>query len=261
MPKIYWTTREIGMKKNKGKIKVCATCVTGPIHRGRGQPCQDYCRYSTRGSNFVAVVSDGAGSTKYGRIGAKIVCDTLVDILANANFKNIRSAITHAIEVARDKITFHRYNSANNKKGIMAFAATVVGVVCHRGEGLFFHIGDGAALAFTSPDLSQYVASKPENGVFSCETYFYTMDDWKESLRFTPFCQADTVILMSDGLTNFSFSPDFSRIEPNFLLPISNFLKTEPQKARAERALANTLNTARAQKLNPDDKTFLWAKL
>ncbi len=143
----------------------------------------------------------------------------------------------------------------------MAFAATVVGVVCHKGEGLFFHIGDGAALAFTSSDLSSYVASKPENGVFACETYFYTMDDWQESLRFTAFKEAHTVMLMSDGLTNFSFAPDFSRIEPNFLLPINDFLNREKQQVRAVRALTNTLNTTRAKRLNPDDKTFLWARL
>ena len=68
-------------------------------------------------------------------------------------------------------------------------------------------------------------------------------------------------MLMSDGLTNFSFAPDFSRIEPNFLLPINNFLDGEKLKTKAVRALSNTLNTMRAQKLNPDDKTFLWAKL
>ncbi len=127
--------------------------------------------------------------------------------------------------------------------------------------GFFFHIGDGAAIAFTAPDLSRYVASRPENGVFSCETYFYTMDDWEDTLRFTTFEQAYTLMLMSDGLTNFSFAPDFSRIEPNFLLPINNFLDGEKLKTKAVRALSNTLNTMRAQKLNPDDKTFLWVKL
>lgn len=250
------------MKKTKPEnIRVRAASVVGPVHASRGQPCQDYCRYTTRGKNFVAVVSDGAGSAKYGRIGAKTVCDTLVDLLADAPFKNIRRAIVHAIEVARGKLLFHRYNSAANKKGIMAFAATVVGVVCHRGEGVFFHIGDGAALAFVAEDFSQYVASRPENGVFACETYFYTMDDWQETLRFTPFRQAHTLMLMSDGLTNFSFTPDFSRIEPKFLLPINDFLNREKQQARAVRALTNTFNTVRAKKLNPDDKTFLWARL
>ena len=86
------------MKKTKAaNIKVRAACITGPVHLGRGQLCQDRCRWSTRGANFVAVVSDGAGSTKYGRIGAKIVCDTLVDLLENAPFKDIRAAIVKAI--------------------------------------------------------------------------------------------------------------------------------------------------------------------
>lgn len=87
------------------------------------------------------------------------------------------------------------------------------------------------------------------------------MDDWQESLRFTTFKEAHTVMLMSDGLTNFSFAPDFSRIEPNFLLPINDFLNREKQQVRAVRALTNTLNTTRAKRLNPDDKTFLWARL
>lgn len=57
------------------------------------------------------------------------------------------------------------------------------------------------------------------------------MDDWQESLRFTAFKEAHTVMLMSDGLTNFSFAPDFSRIEPNFLLPINDFLNRENNRS------------------------------
>lgn len=253
--------QEIGMKKTDRKIKVRSACITGPIHAGRGQPCQDYCRHTTKGQNFIAVVSDGAGSSKYGRIGAKIVCDTLVDLLPNAPFRDIRTSIINAIEVAREKLNFHRLNSTANVKGLTAFAATVVGVVYHKNQGIFFHVGDGAGLAFVGGDFSKYVASKPENGVFSCETYFYTMDDWCESLRFTHFENAHTIMLMSDGLTNFSFSPDFSAIEKNFIIPIDNFLSKEKLKTKAVRALTNTLNTPQAKKLNPDDKTFLWAKL
>ena len=58
------------------RIRVLSACVTGPSHKVRNIPCQDYCRYATKGDNFVAILSDGAGSAKYGRIGAKILCDT-----------------------------------------------------------------------------------------------------------------------------------------------------------------------------------------
>ena len=60
---------------------------------------------------------------------------------------------------------------------------------------------------------------------------------------------------------NAIYGDRFSRIEPNFLLPINDFLNREKQQVRAVRALTNTLNTTRAKRLNPDDKTFLWARL
>ena len=66
---------------------------------------------------------------------------------------------------------------------------------------------------------------------------------------------------MSDGLTNFAFSPDYKRIERGFIAPINEFLRETPSKNKAVRALNNTLNTPQAKKLNSDDKTLLWAKI
>ena len=249
------------MRSDSKKIKALHACVTGPLHKIRKMPCQDYCKYSSKGENFVGIISDGAGSAKYGRIGAKILCETLVDLLQNVPFAEIKPAIINSIEIAREKLLFHRLNSNKNSRGIMSFAATLVGVVYHNNEGVFFHIGDGAALAFMGGSFSKYVISKPENGAFSCETYFYTMDDWRDCIRFTFFNKAHTIMMMSDGVTSFSFLPEFSDIEPRFLLPIDRFLSKEPTKKRAARALYNTLSTEKAQRLNPDDKTFLWIKL
>ncbi len=251
----------IGMKTTKSNIKALSACVTGPMHKSQGKPCQDYCRYSTNKQNFVAIISDGAGSAKYGRIGAKIVCDTLIDLLANAPYKEIKSAIINAINQARKKLYFHRLNSKNNPKGIMSFSATIVGVVYYQNKGIFFHIGDGAGIAFLDSNFNNYIASKPQNGAFSCETYFYTMNDWQNYLRFCSFEKAHTIMLMSDGLTNFAFSANFDNIEKNFIIPIDNFLSKEKLKSKAKRALQNTLNTSQAKKLNSDDKTFLWAKI
>ena len=155
----------------------------------------------------------------------------------------------------------HRLNKTKDEKGIADFAATVVGIVYHKDEGLFFHIGDGAAIALKDDSYENFVASRPENGNFACETFFYTQQAWAENLRFTSFSNAHTIFLMSDGLTNFSFANDFKDIEKGFIVPINNFLRDEKAKTKAERALANTLNTPRAQKLNSDDKTLVWAKV
>lgn len=249
----------LGMKNDSDDIKVLASTVVGQYHKAKNIPCQDCYKYLKRNNKIVAVVSDGAGSAKYGKIGAKIVCDTLCDILISASMTDIKQKIVDAIDVARNKLILHRYNKYKNQSGIINFAATVVGVYYYKNRGVFFHIGDGAAIAFLRNE--ETIISQPENGIFSCETYFYTMDDWKDSLRFTTFDKAKNLMLMTDGVTGFAFKNDFEDIETGFVNPINNFLQTEPDRKKALRALNNTLSNPRAQKLNSDDKTFLWVKI
>lgn len=249
------------MKNKRRQIPVIASSVTGLYHRTRDLPCQDYYKYCRRGKKMVAVVSDGAGSAKHGKIGARIICQTLCDLLIGAPFNDIRQKIIDAIEIARQKILLHRFNKSKDENGLVDFAATVVGVVFCQNKGLFFHIGDGAGIALFAPHMQKTIISRPENGIFSCETFFYTMDDWKDCLRFTPFCGAKSIMLMTDGVTGFAFKNDFAEIENGFIEPINSFLTQETNVPRALRALNNTLSTPQANRLNPDDKTFLWADL
>lgn len=247
------------MKNKPDDIRILAASVIGQYHKNKNIPCQDSFKYLKRNGKVVAVVSDGAGSAKYGKIGAKIVCDTVCDILISASMKDIKQKIIDAINVAREKLMLHRFNKHKSQEEIINFAATVVGVFYYKNKGVFFHIGDGAAIAFLNDNNT--VISQPENGVFSCETYFYTMDDWKDCLRFTNFEKTKSLMLMTDGVTGFAFKNDFEDIETGFVNPINNFLHTENNKQKALRALNNTLSNPKAQKLNSDDKTFLWVKI
>lgn len=242
-------------------IRVVSANIKGLRNLQNNVSCQDHCHHSIGGKNFVAIVSDGAGSAKYGKIGARIACETIVDLLKNVSFGNIKKEVYRAVEIAREKIFYHRLNKRN--EDISKFAATIVGLVYHKKYGgIFFHIGDGAGICFVDNKYDNFVISKPENGDFSCETYFYTMNNWKSSLRITSFEKKhNTFILMSDGLTNFSFSNDFTKIEENFLFPINEFLSQELVKSKAMRALTKTLSNPKAAIINPDDKTFLWAKV
>ncbi len=248
------------MKNKKAEIRVIAASVKGMYHKTKQQSCQDCFAHACRNGRVVAVVSDGAGSAKYGKIGAKVVCETLCDILPSCTFADIEKHVVKALEVARQKLIYHRFNKTKSERSLVDFSATVVGCVCLGGKGLFFHIGDGAAVAISEQKL-RTVVSQPENGLFSCETYFYTMDDWKDSLRFTHFNDAQSIMLMTDGVTGFAFKKNFESLEGGFIEPINNFLLSETSKGKAMKALNNTLASPQASKINPDDKTLLWAKL
>ena len=121
-------------------------------------------------------------------------------------------------KIARQKLILHRRNKSKSARELMDFSATVVGVFCHKDKGVFFHIGDGAGLAFSKDQSENFIISEPANGAFSCETFFYTMDEWLDCLRFTFIENANRIILMTDGVTDFVFADDFYQIRQKFLL-------------------------------------------
>lgn len=246
---------------NTDNIQTVKTTLKGTWHKAKNLPCQDYCQSKIKNHKFVAVVSDGAGSARYGKIGAQIICETLCDLLVNSCLETIRQDVVKAIDIARQKLIFHRHNHSKTSSDLVDFSATMIGVFCDRNQGIFFHIGDGAGLAFQQGNYNDFVVSEPANGAFSCETFFYTMNDWQNCLRFTPFQNKNRLLLMTDGVTGFVFSDDFYQIQPKFLVPIVEYLEQENRKTYATEALRKTLEDKRAQRLNADDKTILWAKL
>ena len=245
----------------KKEIRILSTSLRGALHKANGMPCQDFCCYKKNKNKIVGIVSDGAGSARYAQIGAQTICRTLCDILINSSNKTIKDDVVNAVNVARQKLILHRRNKSKSSRELVDFSATLVGFFCHNGKGTFFHIGDGAGIAFTAGNYENLLISEPENGAFSCETYFYTMDDWRDCLRFTPFENINRLMLMTDGVTGFVFSDDFYKIRRKFLVPIAEYLDREPRRTYALKALNNTLNDVRAQRLNADDKTILWVKL
>ena len=245
----------------KKEFQILSTSLRGALHKANNMPCQDFCSYKTRKNKVVGIVSDGAGSARYAQTGAKIVCQTLCDILINSNLKTIKNDVIKAVETARQKLILHRRNKSKSQAELINFSATLIGFFCHNGKGMFFHIGDGAGIAFNAGNYDHFLISEPENGAFSCETYFYTMDDWLDCLRFTPFENVNRLMLMTDGVTGFVFSDDFFKIRRKFLVPIAEYLDQEPRRTYAQKALTNTLNDVRAQRINADDKTLLWVKL
>ncbi|MEZ0242470.1 MAG: PP2C family serine/threonine-protein phosphatase [Sphingomonas sp.] len=241
--------------------RVAGTSVAGPCHAN--DDCQDRHRVQvTPGGVLIAVVSDGAGSAKYAGEGAALLCEHVVGALARhigkakpkgVDSRSLSTIIEEGISAAR---TAAEAAGAGHGAGLEAFHATLVGAVVVPGKGgLFFHIGDGAALAVSG---ERWVMSAPRNGEYADTTYFFTEADWRDNLRFSPIEPGfDTVFVMSDGVTELGLKG----IEPHmpFFEPIGRYLATASRE-EGELALRATLDGEAARNRSGDDKTLVWAQ-
>jgi len=248
------------MINHNKKWKIIASSVAGPSHINRGEKCEDHYNYFSKNDNFIAIISDGAGSADFGKIGARIICDSFIDIFKKTNLKNAEEKIIKAVKLARKRAILHRMNKTKSSGNLSDFSATLLGVMMFKDKGYFFHIGDGAAIGFNHGEFNNFKTSMPHNGNYSNETFFYTMKDWQKHLRITPIEDFNRIVLMSDGVSNFAFKKKTKKLEDNFIIPINDFLSKTKLKTKARAALKNTLNNKEAQKLSSDDKTLLWAR-
>lgn len=256
--------------------KTVTASVRGPSHERAGQPCQDSSAWIIHNNRLIAVVSDGAGSAPMAREGSRHVAIGLVEALMQVSrshdwfltlaeiIDRIRNNVCskHADEHGTQTIDDNRAGLTEDEKNAILrhYHATVVGVIADRTGGILFHIGDGAAAAWDSNNTDNIRVSRPENGRYANETYFFTVPDWKHHLRITRFGPCDRFLLTSDGATAFTFNKDFSSFEKRFIGPLDEFLTCTPQ-SKAGVALAHTLNDPKARKISQDDKTLLWAGL
>lgn len=65
-------------------LKLMGARVRGKMHKHQGTNCDDWFEFSTIGQWTIIAVSDGAGSKKFSRIGAKVSCKTAVKSLENS---------------------------------------------------------------------------------------------------------------------------------------------------------------------------------
>jgi len=243
--------------------RVAGTSVAGPCHAN--DDCQDrHLVQVTPGGVLIALVSDGAGSAKFSGDGAALLCehvgDALVRLLGRSKPKAVATealgeAVKAGIEAAREAALAL---GAEREAGLEAFHATLVGAVMIPGKGgLFFHIGDGAALA-VSPASERWLLSPPSNGEYADTTYFFTEHDWRENLRFSPIEPGyETIFVMTDGVTDLGLQG--AQPHMPFFDPIGRFL-AGASREEGQLALRATLDSEAARGRSGDDKTLVWAQ-
>jgi hypothetical protein len=210
----------------EGSWRIVGARVQGLAHEISGRVCEDAFAFGVCGSLAVAVVCDGAGSARFGREGAVRFSGGAARALLKLHTsqqitcESVQQSLIEAIEAERERL---------NDNGLLLddHHATLVAVVASSSMTVMAHVGDGLAGVAPTADWRGAVLSPPENGEYANETWFVTVEDWKDHLR----CMAAPALepggvaaLTTDGAMPFVIGPGEYGLDPDFMGPVSRFL-------------------------------------
>jgi len=180
--------------------------VIGSFHIQNGTKLQDACVVSSVGNNcLIAIVSDGAGSAKFGAYGAWLTCRMLSVRLREWMRKHSAlptdEELVNWIEELRDRI----FEIATRRQSTSRqFAATLAAIIVKLNEVITLHVGDSAVVGRKGGKWE--VLCWPENGEYASSTYFIT-DAPGPHLRIKRYQREhDAFALFSDGVGDLALS-------------------------------------------------------
>lgn len=234
--------------------------VIGTSHIKSGDRLQDAYIVSELGNGcLLALVSDGAGSAKFGAYGAWLTCRSL-SLRFREWFRNNKDLpsneeLTYWIDDLRDKISTiaERRNSTSRQ-----FAATLAAIVISPNESVTIHIGDSAIVGRKISDWD--VLCWPENGEYASSTYFVT-DNPEARLNITRHPPVyDAFVVFSDGIGDLALSYSQKAAYSRFLDPMLRPVDANPDKghlAELSTSLATYLLGKSVCERTDDDKTLI----
>ncbi len=173
----------------------------GSAHVAIGEGRQDAYRVLAVDDFIIAVACDGAGSTRYGRLGAVISTRILSTRAAEWVRRHHRPPSPGIIEMwvaeARLAILVH---AERRSCYIGEFAATLVLAISDGSSAITAHIGDGAIVARRAGDYTFTDLSWPESGQYASTTFFLTDDAVRLRIGVVTDIAIDRLAIMTDGL-------------------------------------------------------------
>lgn len=180
--------------------------VIGTSHIQNGDRLQDaYAVSELRKGCIFAVVSDGAGSAKFGAFGAWLVCRFLSVRFREWAHKNTGlptdEDLSDWVDDLRDRISAIAARRCTTPR---QFASTLAAIVVTPNEAITLHIGDSAIVGRKGDDWD--VLCWPENGEYASSTYFVT-DNPEPRLNIIRHPREhDAFALFSDGVGDLALS-------------------------------------------------------
>ncbi|TKB11288.1 PP2C family serine/threonine-protein phosphatase [Desulforhopalus sp. IMCC35007] len=234
--------------------------VIGTSHIQNGDRLQDAYFVSELGNGCIfAVVSDGAGSAKFGAFGAWLTCRFLSVRFREWMQENPElpsdEGLVDWVDELRDRIS-----TIATRRGTVPrqFAATLAAIIVAPDEAVTLHIGDSSVVGRKGGEWD--VLCWPENGEYASSTYFVT-DDPEPRLNITRHQREhDAFALFSDGVGDLALSHLEQAAHPRFFDPMLRPVDAAPREGRLvelSAKLATYLAGPSVCERTDDDKTLI----
>ena len=232
----------------------------GTSHIRSGDRLQDAFTVSTVGKGCVlAIVSDGAGSAKFGFSGAWLACRVLKvrfrEWFSDNEALPDDDTLKDWIDEIRDRISM-----AADRRGTSPrqFAATLAALFVAPTEILALHIGDSAIVGRCG--LEWEALCWPENGEYASTTFFITDDPSPRLNIIRQQRQHDAFAIFSDGVGDLALSVIDKRAHPGFFNPMIRPVDSADASGRLpelSRKLRSYLAGPTVCERTDDDKTLI----
>ncbi|MET1414396.1 PP2C family serine/threonine-protein phosphatase [Roseibium sp. HPY-6] len=258
------------MTPNQTWMWVGATS-TGIRHLKKNEACQDSAtafevRISDDDSAFIAIVSDGAGSTKFGGIGSAITCRTFAR-LAKDYLLSGQTISSLSDELVKEWVEVTRYRiskAAKTRESKMReFAATLVMAIVGENDTCFIQIGDGACVFKTKCNGHFGVPIVPMHGEYASSTYFITDMNTVRFERVIVNEAVQQIAVLTDGIEKLAILPDRMSADEEFFhslfQPFENF-QSNGRNREFSKFLRSWLASEAICERTDDDKSLILAQ-
>lgn len=243
--------------------------ITGTSHAKTATPCQDThvvrCIESGNGDVFWAILSDGAGSAKFGELGAQVTCNGYANrierwlIGRDGDLKELDLIVIQKwAEMLRKQLDDL---TKRNGHRLRDYACTLLGIVVGKNRAVCFQIGDGG-IVISHPAQGYRIVFWPENGEYVNTTRFLTDETPIENLsvEIIPYVPKD-IALFTDGIQRLALQFSSRSVFTPFFTPMFQRLSAESpgHSWQLESDLEAFLDSKQINERTDDDKTLVLA--
>lgn len=238
---------------------VCAS-VKGTSHIQFGEKLEDaFAITQIKDESIFAVVSDGAGSARFGRQGARTTCGFLKtrfqDQLRDGQEMPSDEELKNWVGDLRNRIAEKADKQGSTPR---QFAATLAAILITPDNLATMQIGDSAIVARRGTDWD--VLCWPENGEYASSTYFVT-DNPEPRLKIKRHLpEYDAFALFTDGVGDLALAHLEQVAHPQFFGPMMRWVDASSghgRLAKLSKKLKTFLAGPSVCEHTDDDKTLI----